>query len=78
VILMRFNTSKILIVKSTLLPCRGVYKHSWIYNWIAHNQINYSVIYKITLSHVYGSLTNNNGVLDWMVQFNDAFFYNLS
>jgi hypothetical protein len=30
------------------------------------------------LSRVYGSVTNNNGVLDWMIGFIDTFFYNLS
>jgi hypothetical protein len=45
-ILMRFNISKILIVKSTPLPYRDVYKHSWIFNWITYNQIDHILIYK--------------------------------
>jgi hypothetical protein len=30
------------------------------------------------LSRVYGSVSNNNGVLDWMIGFINTFFYNLS
>jgi hypothetical protein len=30
------------------------------------------------LSRVYGSVTNKNGVLDWMIRFINTFFYNLS
>jgi hypothetical protein len=32
----------------------------------------------IILSRVYGSVTNNNGVLDWMIGFINTFLYNHS